>query len=184
VRGIQGTPTSVWKLAFTETWWYGSSYVEFDRNGRVQGYSNNGGILRIQVVPSKHSSSAYFTLGSTEDDVLSTMGTPSSIQKLAFTETWWYGSAYVEFNRNRKVQGYSNSTGNLRVVLAPKINIRSASFTIGSTKNEVLAAQGTPTSVSKLAFTETWWYGSSYVEFDTGGRVRAYSNLSGDLRIR
>jgi hypothetical protein len=57
-------------------------------------------------------------------------------------------------------------------------------FGIGSTKDKVRTIQGTPTSIHKGAYTETWWYGPSYVEFDQSGRVRAYSNTTGNLRVR
>lgn len=52
-------------------------------------------------------------------------------------------------------------------------------FTMGSTQDEVLAIQGTPTSVQG----NTWYYRSSSVTFSRG-RVESYSNQSRNLRIK
>ena len=52
-------------------------------------------------------------------------------------------------------------------------------FTLGSTQDDVLAIQGTPTSVQG----NTWYYRSSSVTFSRG-RVASYSNQSGNLRIK
>src|SRR6266851_388201 len=60
-------------------------------------------------------------------------------------------------------------------------------FTIGSTKAEVLALQGTPTEVQNYDALgeEEWYYGYCRVEFsEPDGRVKSYDNSCGRLRIR
>jgi serine/threonine protein kinase len=59
-------------------------------------------------------------------------------------------------------------------------------FTIGSTKDEVLAVQGNPTAVNNYTFFEVWEYGSYScdVTFDSNGRVKSYTNDCGELRVR
>lgn len=52
-------------------------------------------------------------------------------------------------------------------------------FTIGSSKDEVLAIQGTPSSVIGNSFL----YGYSSVDFQ-GDRVSGYSNISKNLKVR
>ncbi|HTL71179.1 MAG TPA: hypothetical protein VL404_07815, partial [Candidatus Eisenbacteria bacterium] len=52
------------------------------------------------------------------------------------------------------------------------------SFRIGSTKDEVLAVQGPPTYTAG----EQWYYGNDIVTF-SGGRVAAFSNVSGSLKV-
>ncbi len=52
-------------------------------------------------------------------------------------------------------------------------------FTLGSTQDDVVAIQGTPTSVQG----NTWYYRSSSVTFSRG-RVTSYSNQSRNLRIK
>lgn len=53
-------------------------------------------------------------------------------------------------------------------------------FTIGSTKDEVLAVQGTPTGISYD--TNTWNYNLSSITFDND-RVKSYHNYSNNLKI-
>jgi len=62
--------------------------------------------------------------------------------------------------------------------LVNKPAIPNGFFTIGSTKKEVLAAQGTPSSV----FGELWYFGASSVTF-SNGLVASYSNISNNLRV-
>jgi len=52
-------------------------------------------------------------------------------------------------------------------------------FTLGSTKEEVLAVQGTPESV----IGNIWLYGFSSVEF-SGDKVKGWSNISGNLKVK
>lgn len=52
-------------------------------------------------------------------------------------------------------------------------------FTIGSSKEEVLAAQGEPT----YKRTYVWWYDDSRVLFDKNERVWRYKNSSGNLKV-
>jgi hypothetical protein len=80
--------------------------------------------------------------------------------------------------QNGKVASWSNSPADaLRVKMLPTSGTDENAarargyFTIGSTKDEVLGAQGTPTS-----FSDTQWiYGYSRVQFQ-GGKVTGWSN--------
>lgn len=56
----------------------------------------------------------YFTIGSSEEEVLDVMGDPTSINGSGNTKFFHYESDYVLF-RNGKVENYSNSSGNLKV---------------------------------------------------------------------
>lgn len=57
-------------------------------------------------------------------------------------------------------------------------------FTLGSKKSEVLAVQGEPDNITKVGRDqEIWYYGSSSITFSEG-KVIAYHNYSGDLRVR
>lgn len=52
-------------------------------------------------------------------------------------------------------------------------------FTIGSTKSEVMAVQGQPSSIN-----ETYWtYGLSTIDFQNG-KVTGYSNIENNLKVR
>jgi outer membrane protein assembly factor BamE (lipoprotein component of BamABCDE complex) len=115
---------------------------------------------------------ASFTLGSTRDEVQAAQGTPTEIDK-TFGESWSYSGARVEF-RNGRVFAWSGTPYvKLNVILQPK-NLTEADkakargyFTLGSTKDEVLALQGTPDQLDRT-YGETWWYGASTIRFSNG----------------
>lgn len=119
----------------------------------------------------------FFTIGSREDWVLVVQGTPSAITG----DTWRYEYSSVTF-RNGRVTGYSNISRNLRVRLTPKADAsltRSRDyFTIGSSEDEVLAIQGTPSGLHG----DTWDYDFSSVHFQND-RVVSYSNISRNLKV-
>jgi serine/threonine protein kinase len=117
---------------------------------------------------------SFFTLGSSKDEVLAIQGTPRSISG----STFWYEYSTVEFKDDR-VSSWSNISKNLKVRLAPASGVvAKQSFTLGSTKDEVLAVQGTPKSISG----STFWYEYSTVEFK-GDRVSSWSNISKNLKV-
>jgi hypothetical protein len=125
------------------------------------------------VVPS-----GYFGIGSTQDDVLAIQGEPS----IRIGNTWHYKDFSIEFSGGR-VSGYSHISKSLKVRILPKSDTSEAKsrgyFTIGSTKDEVLEIQGTPSSVTG----NTWHYGDSLVDFYRD-RVSDYSNSSKNLKVR
>jgi hypothetical protein len=55
----------------------------------------------------------YFTIGSTEDEVLTIQGQPTTIQKLSNFKLFFYGTSMITFS-NGKVESFSND-GNLKV---------------------------------------------------------------------
>lgn len=86
--------------------------------------------------------------------------------------------------KNGRVAGYANLSGNLRVVA--KTNSSRANttyFSIGSTRDEVIAAQGTPSGVMQIGDSENLSYDLSSVNLKNG-RVTGYSNLSDNLKIK
>ena len=195
VLRIQGTPTNIDRyLALGhETWRYGSSSVTISTSSRrVTEWSNVTGNLKVRLIPGANvTTSAYFTRGSHEDDVLRIQGTPTNIDRyLALGhETWRYGSSSVTISTSsRRVAEWSNVTGNLKVRLIPGANVTtSAYFTRGSHEDDVLRIQGTPTNIDRyLALGhETWRYGSSSVTISTSSRrVTEWSNVTGNLKVR
>jgi hypothetical protein len=115
---------------------------------------------------------ALFTMGSTERSVRRAQGGPDAIEG----DLWRYGSSTVQFARG-KVIGYANA-GNLRVKLLPAEGRYPGTFGLGSTRDHVLALQGTPTAAS----VNVWHYGASTVTFGAG-IVTSYSNAGGNLRV-
>ena len=115
----------------------------------------------------------YFTIGSSEDEVLAVQGTPTGI---AFN-IWSYGFSSVTFE-NGRVKSFQNTSNNLKIRI-PSKSSNLGYFTIGSSEDEVLAVQGTPTGI---AF-NIWSYGFSSVTFENG-RVKSFQNTSNNLKIR
>ena len=93
-------------------WHYGFGEIQF-KAGRVQGYQNFYGNLRVLMLPATASPPAaargYFTVGASTDDVLALQGTPTSVQG----NLWRYESSTVLF-RDGKVLNAVNSDANLR----------------------------------------------------------------------
>lgn len=107
---------------------------------------------------------AYVTLGSTPDEVLAVQGTPT----WATERMWEYGGSRLYFKEGRVTGWELWPASPLKVQLLPSATIDPvpAFFTVGSTKDEVLTIQGTPTRVTE----RLWEYGGSRVIF-TDNRV-------------
>lgn len=123
-------------------------------------------------------STPYFTLGSSPDEVRAAQGPPRYLS----ATTWKYGLSTVTF-RNRRVAGYANISQNLRVRLTPKSQVATAGqpvyFTVGSSQDRVLAIQGTPSMVVG----NTWKYGESEVKFRSN-RVASYTDTGHNLQVK
>ncbi|MFC4817409.1 MULTISPECIES: hypothetical protein [unclassified Flavobacterium] len=59
-------------------------------------------------------SSNYFTIGSTENEVLEIMGDPESYRDVGVFKMFIYGRSTITFENDR-VKSYDNSDGNLKV---------------------------------------------------------------------
>ncbi|MBW1975356.1 MAG: DnaJ domain-containing protein [Deltaproteobacteria bacterium] len=173
VMAVQGPPDRVYGRA----WYYGLSMLFFEGD-RVVGYDNFDGRLRIRLVPRKlpQTIPSWFTLGSSKDEVLLVQGTPTRV----FRSVWYYGLDKVFF-KNGRVVGYDNFTGRLNVRLVPSSSVFTSDkrlFTIGSTPDEVIAVQGTPTRVQR----NRWYYGLSEVIFRKG-HVAWVNNIGKNLKF-
>lgn len=110
------------------------------------------------------SARAYVTVGSTYETVRAIQGTPT----WATDRVWEYGGSRLYFKAGRVIGWDIWSGSPLKVQLLPTASINPVPtyFTVGSTKDEVLAVQGTPTRVTE----RLWEYGASRVFF-TDNRV-------------
>jgi hypothetical protein len=160
VLRIQGTPT---RLNDFE-WAYGLSTVDF-RNGRVVSWTIYGSSpLHAKLLPSSTASNTpgYFTVGSTKDEVLAVQGTPTRVGEYE----WAYGLSTIDFRDGRVVSWTIYGSSPLHAKLLPSSTASNTPgyFTVGSTKDEVLAVQGTPTRVGEYE----WAYGLSTIDFRNG----------------
>ena len=105
----------------------------------------------------------YFTVGSTKDEVIAVQGDPDQ----ATERRWSYRGSIVEFHNGLVSTWENKSYGDkLRVRMEPSSPVESnmTYFTVGSTKDVVLAVQGTPDE-----FTDTRWsYGGNVIRFHNG----------------
>jgi len=176
VLRIQGNPSRIQG----RSWAYGLSEVHF-RNGMVWSYNNFDGNLRVRLLPrlaGDGTAPSHFTVGSTEDDILRIQGTPTRVEQ----DRWFYGFAEIKFKDGR-VTEFNNYFGNLKVRLHPSRlsgpGAQKPYFTIGSPPDDVIAVQGTPTSIQ----TNVWAYNFSYVFF-RDGKVSSVTNSDNNLHFR
>jgi hypothetical protein len=120
VLRVQGTPEdiSTYSASGYEEWKYGYSSVKIStRERRVLSWDNEGN-LKVRYLPGPNiSSSAYFSRGSHQDDVLRVQGTPEDISTYSASgyEEWKYGYSSVKIStRDRRVMSWDNNSGNLK----------------------------------------------------------------------
>jgi hypothetical protein len=114
-------------------------------------------------------STGYFTVGSTRKEVRAVQGMPTWVQG----DTWHYGSSRVQYKKGR-VKGWASSPDHpLRARLSPSDGPATAigGIRIGSTKEEILRLNGTPTRLDD----DVWEYGYSKIYFSSG-RVSGWAD--------
>lgn len=117
----------------------------------------------------------FFAIDSTKDEVLSVQGTPDRFTDNSFH----YGASDVYFREGR-VAYWNNGYPKLKVMMLPSTATTIKSyFTIGSTKDDVLAIQGTPDRFTD----ESFRYGASHVYFKNG-RVSSWDSNYPKLKVR
>jgi len=174
VLNVQGPPGRI----RGQTWIYNLSEVQF-KDGRVHRYNNFDGSLRIRLLPSKlvEEPPAFFSLGSSKDEVLAVQGTPTRISN----QIWTYGFSEIRF-RDERVVAFDNFFGNLKIRMLPSgaggAETGKDFFTIGSNPDEVLSVQGTPSSVQG----DMWFYHFSNIIFRRG-KVQYVFDTPGILRF-
>ena len=194
VLHVQGTPTDIHNYAALgrEVWNYGWSTVTFSLPaGTVREWTNKGNLdVQLQPGTTRSATPGYFTRGSSQDDVLHVQGTPTDIHNYVSLgrEVWNYGWSTVTFSLPAGTVREWTNKGNLDVQLQPGTT-RSATpgyFTRGSSQDDVLHVQGTPTDIHNYAALgrEVWNYGWSTVTFSLpAGTVREWTN-KGNLKVR
>lgn len=119
----------------------------------------------------------YITAGLTRDEVTAVLGAPTASTESKLT----YGASELDFT-NGKLSGWKiAASAPIRVKLWPEspVDPDLASFHVGSTKDEVLVVQGTPTLFSE----NTFGYGGSRVFFENN-RVVSWKNDPATVPLR
>ncbi len=126
---------------------------------------------------------APFKLYSSKQEVVKAMGTPIRLEVGNGYEIWTYSGGEVKFFDDRVVAW--ENRGNLKVSIGTR-NANAAPLAIGSTRQDVVRAMGTPTKIAYgdgFFMNEFWYYGESAVVFDENtGLVKRYDN-KGNLKV-
>lgn len=123
--------------------------------------------------PAKH-----FTTGSSLGEVYAIQGVPTRTEN----DIWYYGNSKIHFAGGKVVGWEENMDSPLRVSLVPgQAAIDNRYFGRGSTKAEVMAAQGAPPDRDAG---NVWQYGASQIYFE-GDRVTEWQEAPlYPLRVR
>jgi curved DNA-binding protein CbpA len=119
----------------------------------------------------------YITAGLTRDEVIAVLGAPTASTESRLA----YGASQLDFTAG-KLSGWKiESSAPIRVKLWPDapVDPTLAAFKVGSTKNDVLVVQGTPTLFSE----KTFGYGGSRVFFENN-RVVGWKNDAATVPLR
>jgi hypothetical protein len=192
VLRIQGTPDDInsYSSLGYEDWKYGYSTVKISTStNKVMSWNNNGK-LKVRLNPGRNiTKSAYYTRRSHKDDVLRIQGTPDDINSYSSLgyEDWKYGYSTVKISTSSNRVMSWNNNGNLKVHLKPGPNTtKSAYFSQGSHKDDILRIQGTPNEInaySSLGY-EDWKYGYSTVKISAStNKVMSWNN-NGNLKVQ
>lgn len=131
----------------------------------------------VVVYPSEDPQAPYFTVGSTKVDVIRVQGRPNQSTENVFR----YGLSEIYFRYGRVLSWRIDSSSPLRARLFPSVPVESRGyFTVGSSEDEVLAAQGTPDRFSD----DTFGYGLSEVYFKNGRVQSWHMDSSSPLKAR
>ncbi len=165
VAKVLGNPDSASDSSYT----YGFSQINFENN-KIVGWFTIDQPLEISL-GEKKDDAPPFTVGSSKQEVVDAMGTPSSF----FNDAFEYQFSRINFDSDNKVSGWTTIDELLNVEI--KSNIADAHpFAIGSTLEEVVAIMGTPDSYSD----DRIGYKFSVV-FIQDGKVSQYSDISHNL---
>jgi hypothetical protein len=171
VLAIQGEPTTFNDSYLT----YGMSMVMF-QDGKVVNWNNADVKLKTKYLTATNLvPKEYFTVGSTKDEVLAIEGEPTTFSDTYLT----YGMSMVMF-QDGMVVNWNNADVKLKAKYLTATNlVPKEYFTVGSTRDEVLAIEGEPTTFSDTYLT----YGMSMVMFQDG-KVANWNNMDVKLKAR
>jgi len=141
-------------------WTYKTSYIKFDSEGKVVAWKNLFNELNAGMklyIPNDRT----FFIGSSMEDVLESMGSPTTVISSREPE-WRYEASHIKF-RDNKVVEWKNLYNQLdRGMIKP---VEGANYlSIGMTKENVVNALGSPTMVLAIN-PDVWLYQASHVKF-------------------
>ena len=154
---------------------YGTSTVSLQGGRVVSWYRGDTPLKARESKEIAFDQAATFTIGSTKAEVIAVQGPPQHSSDSVFQ----YGSSVVEFQNDRVVRWRSAFPALKAHRVVEAAFGRSAVFTIGSSREEVIAIQGRPDSASDSLLQ----YGTATVQL-RDGRVVSWQDRLGILRSR
>ncbi|MEZ4700699.1 MAG: J domain-containing protein [Rhodothermales bacterium] len=155
---------------------YGKSRITFERGRVVNWHQAPENPLNARLMPGSRTSATYFTLRSTKDEVIAAQGSPDSFNE----NTLHYGYSTVSFRDGHVIGWHASPSNPLNVILEPSRPTSTKYFSIGSTRDEVIAVQGTPDQYTERMFK----YGHSTVSFENDRVVSYYPSAASPLKIK
>ena len=101
-----GTPEEIHNYTSFTVWYYGTSTITFDKDGKVKEWSNQGN-LHVWIGDAKDNA-APISVGSSQSQVVDAMGTPREIHDYTSFTVWYYGRSTITFDKSGKVKEWSN----------------------------------------------------------------------------
>jgi hypothetical protein len=168
---VQGKPDGFSPTSFQ----YGSSTVSF-RDDRVESWRDGSPPLKARVEGTIVAPALdYFTVGSARAEVETIQGKPDRYTATQFQ----YGSSLVMFDHDRVVSWLSGSTPLRARIERPLPAETLGTFTLGSSKDDVVSVQGLPDQFTAAEF----HFGSSTVYF-RDDKVISWQMGSPPLKVR
>lgn len=161
-----------------ETWTYGASSITFIR-GRVEHWISKAAEIRETPLPPPKPPAKFVRMGSTKAKVAAVLGRPGS--KAALTnldeEIWTWRENTVTFHGDT-ISGWSNVDNSLSIFMGFPSD-SAASFSEGSSRQEVVDNLGTPLEIIPLEALsmELWIYSMATVTF-SHGRVFSWNDVA------
>ncbi|WP_017378527.1 hypothetical protein [Paenisporosarcina sp. TG-14] len=172
VENIMGTPTAI--SAYSNQWSYDFSTIEFNDQNLVTAWTDFDQKLHVSL---GNVNGSTFNLDSTKQQVLNAMGTPTSIS--LYSNQWSYDFSTIDFNENDLVVAWTDFDKKLNVTIG---NSKGDSFSLDSTKQQVIDAMGTPTSIS--LYSNQWSYDFSTINFSQDNLVIDWSDFDEILKVK
>ncbi len=150
-----------------------------------------GALLAIALwAPTAVQAQRNWTLGSPSTVVEQLQGKPAMVERLTSLgyEVWHFGESWVRLGtREDRVVGFFNA-GSLKVRMAPGADTtREATFTVGSSRDDLLRLEGTPAAVQERADVGEQFlrYGRAVVRVSVADKkVRAWDDPAHTLHVR
>jgi len=169
-------------IGLSAAWHLFSTAVEPDQAddaGEVDASPDSG---YVPSTPSEPAPIAFFSVGSTRQEVLGIQGRPTDDKG----DIWYYGNSIIFFEKGRVVAWQQSATNPLRVSSPRRIAASNTFISNGMNSASVREIQGEPSNIVTSSWPsreEIWEYGKSRIYFKNGEVVGWHNTGSQRLRV-